>query len=94
MVTDNGTAWRIISPQPVNQAEESAWSEFLDGVGTLNRKPSPQAIALQASQEAERLAEWKGTGMVAETARRAAKRAEDEFLRLRMDYHRGNNGVN
>ena len=91
---DNGTAWRIIPPQPVNQAEESAWSEFLDGVGNLNRKPSPQAMALQAAQEAERLAEWKGMGPVAETARRAAKRAEDEFLRLRMDYHRRNNGIN
>jgi hypothetical protein len=44
---------------------------------------------MQAHREADLLARWKAFGPVAETAREAAKRAEEDFLRLRLAYHLG-----
>ncbi len=50
--------------------------------------PSLNAQALYALLQAERMVEWKDPGTKAHTAaKRAAARAEADFLKLRISYH-------
>jgi hypothetical protein len=46
------------------------------------------AEALHHAEQATNLAEWKQTGPVAESARRAAERATEAALLARLQYHR------
>ena len=47
----------------------------------------PCAQALYDAMTAERMAEWKESGRVAEAAQRAAERATAAFIMARLAYH-------
>lgn len=52
------------------------------------KHPLPCAEALNHAERAANLADWKQSGPVAESARRAAERATEAAMIARLQYHR------
>jgi hypothetical protein len=52
------------------------------------KRTLPCAEALHHATQAANLADWKQTGPVAESARKAAERATEAALLARLQYHR------
>lgn len=52
------------------------------------KRPLPCAEAMHYATQAANLADWKQTGPVAESARRAAERATEALMIERLKYHK------